>query len=322
MGSNSKIGWTDDTFNPWWGCEKVSPACAHCYAETWAKRTGHEVWGRGSERRFFGDKHWREPLKWNAEVERGEFGECGCGWRGHMPTLACGDGNCPVPMSPEPARRRVFCASMADWLEDREDLTRPLAKLLALIHATPQLDWLLLTKRPENWRGRLVEASQCFGPGNIVEDWLRGEAPHNVWVGTTVENQEYGERRIPALLDIPAKVRFLSCEPMLGPIDLAAASDQAVMDGGIGWVIAGGESGPKARPMHPQWARALRDECLDARVPFYFKQWGTWRPECDHRVEGAMVLDGVQMARGDVKENGRVLFGREWSEFPTREGAV
>ena len=194
MGKETAISWTDHTFNPWWGCEKVSPGCAHCYAETFAKRTGNDVWGAAAPRRFFGDKHWAEPLKWNAEAR-----EAG-------------------------VRRRVFCASMADWLEDRDDLIPHLARLLDLIRQTPHLDWLLLTKRPENWKERIGKAARHTrengGDMRLFCEWGHGTPPPNVWIGTTVEDQRRADERIPALLAIPAIVRFLSGEPLLEAVNI------------------------------------------------------------------------------------------------------
>lgn len=258
MGEDSAISWTHHTFNPWWGCSKVSPACAHCYAETWSKRTGFDSLWKG-ERRFFGDKHWNDPIRWNKAA------------------AAAGE------------RRRVFCASMADVFEDREDLVPHRARLFDLIRRTPNLDWLLLTKRPENI---VIHMKQVWHQADdtgmselraFVKEWLQGTAPANVWIGTTVENQEMAEQRIPALLSVPARVRFLSCEPLLGPVDLAYTcfngADSFGQMPGIGWVICGGESGANARPMHPDWARALRDQCAAAKVPFHFKQWGEWVPD-------------------------------------------
>lgn len=289
MSMNSNIEWTHHTFNPWWGCVKVSPGCAHCYAETFSKRYGHNVWGVDAERRFFGDKHWNEPVKWNREAEKA--GE----------------------------RRRVFCASMADVFEDRDDLVAPRIRLMSLIDDTPWLDWLLLTKRPENVKPFL---------NDILDDFA---FPSNVWLGTTVENQEQAEKRIPELLKVPAAVRFLSCEPLLGPVDLRQVKRidrdgwhyfddvltgfNATRQGGyygnrVDWVIAGGESGPGARPMQLDWVRSLRDQCQDAGTAFHFKQWGEWAP-----VE-LLDVDGKGFVRVGKKAAGRELDGRLWDEFP------
>ena len=251
MGEHSKIEWTDHTFNPWWGCVRVSPACQHCYAETFSKRVGLDVWGVGESRRFFGAKHWQEPRKWNAAAQRAGV------------------------------RARVFCASMADVFEDRADLVQPRADLFVLIDDTPWLDWLLLTKRPEHIE-RLMPAY-----------WGNGVWP-NVWLGATVEDS-LRESRIEALRSAPAVVRFLSCEPLLASVAPNLA--------GIQWVICGGESGHGARPMRVEWARSLRDRCVDAGVAFHFKQWG------EHNAQGVRV---------GKKAAGRLLDGREWNEFPQR----
>lgn len=227
MSADSKIEWTDHTFNPWWGCSKVSPACKNCYAEAFARRVGQSVWGDGAARRLFGDKHWAEPVKWNAAAAK------------------------------EGVRRRVFCASMADVFEARPELDEQRARLWSLIEETPSLDWLLLTKRPENIREMV--------PGT----WLATARP-NVWFGATVENREEALRRIPLLLDVPAVVRFLSCEPLLEAIGLRPW----LMERKIHWVIVGGESGHHARPFEIKWARDIVDACACAVVACFVKQLG------------------------------------------------
>lgn len=248
MSQQSAIEWTDHTFNPWWGCTKVSQGCKFCYAETLASRYGHGVWGPGAQRRFFGEKHWQEPLKWNRLAEQA----------GH------------------PAR--VFCASMADVFEENETLDDERLKLWMLIETTPWLHWQLLTKRPEHVLDMVPWGDQ----------W-----PINVWIGTSVENQDVADERIPLLQAIPAAVRFLSCEPLIGPI---AGLDLT----GIHWLIAGGESGMSHRPADPAWFRELRDQCQVARVAFFFKQWGG----------------------RTSKSGGRILDGQSWSEFPAVEADV
>jgi protein gp37 len=287
MGAESKIQWTHHTYNPWWGCEKVSPACKNCYAEAFAKRTGHAVWGGDtSPRRFFGDAHWAEPLKWNRAAEKA--GE----------------------------RHRVFCASMADVFEARDDLDAHRARLWDLIDATPALDWLLVTKRPEEIMKRTPER------------WRR-KLPANIWCGTTVENQEMANERIPHLLDVPARVRFLSCEPLLGPLNLDPATcptcdgHEAVTgeDGmpycpehedemcfgawldpcaderqqGINWVIIGGESGGNARAFDLAAAREVIRQCQDREVATFVKQLGalpTTDDDDDRRFVGNMMIHG------------------------------
>ena len=277
MAKDSKIEWTHHTFNPWWGCAKVSPACKNCYAEAWAKRVGSAVWGKDADRRFFGETHWNEPLKWNREAER------------------------------EGVRRRVFCASMADVFERRADLKPWREKLWELILKTPQLDWLLLTKRPQN-----IEKMVPW-----TTDW-----PPNIWLGTTVETQKYADERLPHLLKHRAKVRFLSCEPLLGEIDLKPWIKAIKSKGlhGIDWIIAGGESGGAARPMHPDWARSLRDQAIKNNVSYHFKQWGQWIPSEDLANEQkgkSMEVIDTEMTRMSKKLAGRLFDGRTWDEFPT-----
>lgn len=214
MSENSKIEWCDHTFNPWWGCVKVSPGCKNCYA---AKGRGAPYWGMDAPRRFMKDSTWENPVKWNEKAEKLGI------------------------------RHKVFCGSMCDVFEDRRDLDAPRRRLIQLITDTPNLDWLLLTKRPEN----------VVWP--IISD--------NVWLGTSVENQEMADLRIPELLKIPAKVRFLSCEPLLGEIDL-----QSYLHWGISWCIIGAESGHRRRPMKEEWVLRMVDDCKKANVPVFYKQ--------------------------------------------------
>ncbi len=236
MAEKTGIRWTDHTFNPIWGCARVSEACQHCYAETLAARFG-TGWGKSAQRRTFGDQHWNEPRRWNRKAEKAG-----------QPAL-------------------VFCASMADVFEDHPTWETERPRLWDLIAETPWLTWQLLTKRPEN----IV---------NMVPDaWFAPDAwPRNAWVGTTVETQEWADKRLPLLLKAPAPVRFVSAEPLFGHLNL---TDYLAYEGspGVNWVIAGGESGPKARPSHPAWFRNLRDTCAAMRVPYLFKQWGEWLPE-------------------------------------------
>lgn len=276
MAKNSQIEWTHHTFNPWWGCNKVSPACDNCYAEQWAKRMGQQIWGVGSPRRFFSDKHWKEPLTWNEEA------------------------------ASEKKRKRVFCASMADVFERRPDLNEHRLNLWKLIGETPWLDWLLLTKRPQNI-GSMVP---------WTNDW-----PENVWLGTTVENQAWAEKRLPLILKHNARVRFLSCEPLLGPISLTPWINTRGLFK-IDWVIAGGESGHHARPMHPDWVKMLLKQCNDSDISFHFKQWGHWVPVemAGKGVDGKPIKfkDGrpITMARLSKKEAGRLLEGTTWDQVP------
>ncbi len=271
MGKNSKIEWTNHTFNPWWGCTKVSEACKFCYAETWSKRLGQKVWGQRAPRRFFTEAHWRDPLAWNREA--GEEGR----------------------------RLRVFCASMADVFEKRSELDEWRTKLWSLIEQTPNLDWLLLTKRPH-----LV---------NRYVPW--SSWPQNVWMGTTVENQKNAELRLPSLAEIPAAVRFISAEPLLGSLEVSPWLGST-----INWVITGGESGVNARPSSPSWFRELLRQCMEAEVPFHFKQWGDWAPgqglnlAAARRERESKAADGTVMIRVGKKLAGRVLDGSTWDGMP------
>lgn len=283
MGVNSKIEWTHHTFNPWWGCTRVSPACKHCYAETWAKRVGQgDLWGNKAERRFFSDSHWKDPMKWNREAE------------------AAGE------------RRRVFCASMADVFENRRDLDDLRARLWQLIEATPNLDWLLLTKR--------IQHVKKLAP------W-KGRWPENVWLGTTAENQIWLEKRVMHLLEHDVAVRFISAEPLLGPLNARKWLQPPGSERpGINWVIAGGESGPESRHMHPDWPEDLLQQCLQADVPFHFKQWGHWAPEelieetISARVQRIEVVgragELIRMAKVGKNKGGRILGGQYWDQIP------
>lgn len=279
------------SFNPWWGCVKVSPGCANCYALTLSRRYGHDVWGpaKTTNRRMMSDNYWRQPLKWNAVAEKAG------------------------------QRRRVFCASMADVFEEHPQVADARIRLLTLIDDTPWLDWLLLTKRPEN----IME---------MMDDWVN-PFPSNIWIGTSVENQEQADKRIPELLKVPAKVRFLSCEPLLGPVDLGQwIIPSCEPTSHVDWVIVGGESGPGARPMHPDWARNLRDQCVEAGVAYHFKQWGEygpWPEEMPFNVRAKSFQWQRTEWGGEHWEAryenhyhlgkhaaGRLLDGREWNELP------
>lgn len=238
MSKNSAIGWCHHTFNPWWGCENVSPECDHCYAEGFAKRTGHGVWGKLAPRRFFGDKHWAEPLAWNREAENA--GE----------------------------RHRVFCMSMGDFCEKRPDLIEPRARTFRLIQVTPWLDWLLLTKRPQ------------FLPSMLPPGFRNNPWP-NVWLGVTcgVESSLW---RVDALRKLPATTRFISMEPLLGPV-LPNLT-------GIDWVIPGGESGPGRRAMELGWVDAIVERATAQGVKVFVKQDSAQRPGQQGRIPDRLWL--------------------------------
>lgn len=272
MARDSRIEWTDHTFNPWWGCTKVSPACDHCYAEAWARRVGLDIWSAGSPRRFLSDAYWDQPKRWNKAAE-----DTG-------------------------TRARVFCASMADVFEWKKGLSPWRERLWSLIDDTPSLDWLLLTKRPHLVR-RLAPWS---------DDW-----PDNVWLGATVEDQKWVGKRLPHLTANAAQVRFLSCEPLLGGICL----EEWLAQGAVQWVIAGGESGPKARPSDPAWFLGVRDQCVTHGTAFHFKQWGDWAPldaAGGAEVPRATLERGYSkpMGRFGKKISGRMLEGQTWDGLP------
>lgn len=329
MGENSTIQWTTHTFNPWVGCEKVSAGCTNCYAETYDRRVGGVPkaqrdtnkgepqlrWGKGAPRTRTSASYWRQPLKWDRMAA--ELGE----------------------------RHRVFCASLADVFEDRPDLIEWRARLLDLIVRTPHLDWLLLTKRPESIRPILRATLDFFESTTtarhcdvaiLLRLWLDGVGdeharptpPTNVWMGTTVENQEQAEKRIPHLLELPATVRFLSCEPLLGPVNLSRwiDEDENGFTHPLQWVIVGGESGAKARPFHVDWARSLVGQCRDADVAPFVKQLGARPvfPSIDDlrgdvvRELDANGYDAEQIA--EAARDGRVQLkdahGGDWNEWP------
>lgn len=273
---NSKIEWTHHTFNPWIGCAKVSAGCKHCYAETLMDtRYGRVEWGVNGTRSRTSEAYWRKPLAWNGHAK------------------ATGQ------------RLRVFCASLADVFEDRPDLVEWRADLFKLIDVTPYLDWLLLTKRPENIARLMVEAKELR-----IRD--------NVWLGTSVEDQDAANERIPHLLKAAhlARFTFLSCEPLIGPVDIAPLYTSLPGSRNIDWIIAGGESGQGARPMHPDWARQLRDIAACEGIAFLFKQWGEFEFLTD--IEGRQHAPfGGQMAKRVGKHaSGRMLDGVEHNGFP------
>lgn len=227
MAERTGIAWTDSTFNPWIGCQKVSPGCLNCYAEKQVERWGRTQWGPEGVRGRTGPDYWRKPLSWNRAAA--------ASGKPHL----------------------VFCASLADVFDNqapegaRDDLWE-------LIRVTPALTWQLLTKRPQNMAGMLPP------------DWGETGYP-NVWLGVSAENQEEYDRRWPVLAAVQAAVRFISYEPALGALTLLG--HEALP----GWLIWGGESGPKCRPMDPDWARDITAECHDLGIPVFAKQWGDYR---------------------------------------------
>jgi len=360
--AETKIEWADYTFNHVIGCSKVSAGCANCYAEAdFDKRRGIAQWGPHGTRVMTTDSYWKKPLTWDRKAAK------------------------------EGVRRRVFCASLADVFEDWQGNVRDSKgnaalicdacgsinrgedgtefcqcsrykprmewasmadvrrRLFDLICRTPNLDWMLLTKRPENALQMMVDAG-LYASANPS---LPCPQP-NLWIGTSVENQEAADERIPMLLNVPSVVRFLSCEPLLGPVDLASVKNpggenwsrinvlhrwtDGTTSTGIDWIIVGGESGPNARPMHPDWARSLRDQCHSAGVPFLFKQFGEFVDELhpatnnlgfeksddsfvkyQRQYPGGEVVDyeGLFMHRVGKKAAGRLLDGVSHDGFPS-----
>lgn len=329
MGEGTKIEWTTGpdskpgyTFNPWIGCTKISPGCAHCYAESLSRFHRWATWGAREARRLTAASTWAQPLAWNRKAAR--------------------DG----------VRRRVFCASLADVFDSRVDDMlghggRPVREhLWDVVRATPHLDWLLLTKRPHLVMDR-VPASWASGEGGRPPEW-----PANVWIGATIEDQARAVERVPHLLQIPAAVRFVSCEPLVGPVFLDQI-DLSGPDGGeqelhalagwwrdehgvrrpaagrIHWVIAGGESGSHSRPVHPYWLKSLRIQCESFEVPFHFKQWGDWCPPenvpqerwgshtyVELRPGAPAPSTSAHVVRAGKRYAGRVLDGRTHDASP------
>ena len=287
MSMNSTIEWTDHTFNPWWGCVKVSAGCDNCYAEVFAKRYDHDVWGPDAPRRFLSDNHWDQPIIWNRTAALVE------------------------------ERAKVFCASMADVFERRDDLVSHRRRLVDLIRGTTNLDWQVLTKRPQN----------------IKKLWpMDVPFPSNMWLGTTVENQDAADKRIKYLLECDtAALLFLSCEPLLGPVDIRKYLHSGPNGAKIDWVIIGGESGRGARPMNPLWAQSLIEQCQEAGTPVFFKQWGEFLPPNrleDGKWQGKEIAETkivrvtrpngteIPMYRVGKKAAGRQFLGREWNAIP------
>lgn len=339
--SDTAIEWAQRVWNPTSGCDKVSPGCDNCYAMTMAKR----LKGMGAAKyQTDGDPRTSGP---------------GFGLNIHPTTL-----HLPLRWRKP---KRIFVNSMSD-LFHADVPTAFIGEVFATMAIAEQHTFQVLTKRHARMRNLMNDGSfrlfvqQCAVPlaaeHGINTTWAeRATDPRswpldNVWLGVSVEDQQWADIRIPALLETPTAVRWLSCEPLLGPVDLAqwlprgferqqggywlygtdpTGADKRWMAGPpLGWVVAGGESGPGARPMHPDWARGLRDQCVDAGVPFFFKQFGEWWPvpaedlvfagdrivpEYGHDKEGPFKR-GWAMRRVGKKAAGRELDGRTWDEYP------
>lgn len=305
------------TFNGWIGCTKVSPGCDNCYAAAQDKFRSWtpEGWGAGKPRRRTSEANWRNPQRWN-EASR-----------------AAGE------------RRKVFCSSLADVFDNE---VPPIwrVELLAKIAATENLDWLLLTKRVGNVERLLIQAAELAKESGMaavaqwIFDWVMYERPPaNVWLGATIVNQEEADRDIPKLLATPARVRFLSMEPLLGPVDLGNIPisghghhefDPIITANvlkrataypplpQVHWVITGFESGPNARPGNPQWARDIGAQCTAAGVPWLHKQNGEWVSvsEVGGGKRHHYFPDGATVRLVGKKAAGRLLDGVEHNGFP------
>lgn len=314
MAQNSKIEWCDHTFNPWIGCTKVSQGCKNCYAERLMDhRWGKITWGPQGKRVRTAKAYWKQPLKWNETW----YVQCDvCGLRQVFEEHGfCAGCHHPMVAVMKKVRPRVFCGSLCDVFEEKrnqmDEMDQWRSDLFELIEQTPNLDWLLLTKRPEHVEWMLEVALFNRGIDLQAGEWLKSHP--NVWIGTSVENQEMADARIPALVRIPAKIHFVSVEPMLEKIDLQLEGRNYGMDYPgysefVHWVICGGESGPCARPLHPAWVKSIRDQCQEAGVPFFFKQWGEYLPSGDP--------EHYLFKKVGKHRSGRILDGVEWSQFP------
>lgn len=286
MGAESKIEWTDATWNPVTGCTRVSEGCRNCYMARTVPRFGQDPW-----KVVLHPDRLDHPIRWQKP-------------------------------------RRIFVNSLSDLFhEDVPD--EFIGKAFVTMAQANRHTFQILTKRPQRMLKLMKNPPSSFPCGMIA-----GSPLPNVWLGVSVENQETADERIPILLQTPAAKRFISAEPLLGPVDLWSAKyPWPDGKGGIGsafawgtgvkWVIAGGESGPGARPMHPDWARSIRDQCQAAGVPFFFKQWGEYQPLTrtdgvqDMPFGGYNVETRFGFLKKGKKESGAVLDGREWKEWPT-----
>jgi protein gp37 len=280
MAGFSKIEWTDSTFNPWVGCTKIKrtggrpSACDFCYAEKWAKRSGQVEWGNHPRRRTT-EAYWRGPLKWNSQATSfyKRFGR----------------------------RRRVFCASLADVFDNKVD-RKWRADLFDLMRQCDQIDWQVLTKRPQNIKKMLPS------------DWSDGYP--NVWLGTTAEDAASYQQRVIHLLDLPAVVKFVSYEPALGPLGPIKVGSKTP-----DWIIIGGESGVRAdlaRSTDPNWARDVIAECQQHNVAPFLKQWGSYANNPLVAEDGLTIREAACIDPPENGKGGGKLDGKIWRDFPLR----
>jgi protein gp37 len=328
MAEKSKIEWTESTWNPVVGCTKVSEGCKNCYAERMAGRLA--AMGQGQYRAVIKADANEKPIGWSGDI-------------------CCVEKSLEKPLHWRKPRM-IFVCSMGDLFHEDVPFDY-IDKVFAVMALCPQHTFQILTKRPQRMLEYLLtENRQAIIDWQKVQIWrkLHGveDAPWtrdlqklpatklplpNVWLGVTAENQAAADERIPLMLQCPAAVRFVSYEPALGPLDLTPwLFRNDVVDGspvprsGLRWIICGGESGPGARPMHPNWARQVRDDCDAAGVPFFFKQWGEWYPVIKGSrwvgISGGGKLhdfgDGLVAARVGKKKAGRMLDGREHNAMP------
>jgi protein gp37 len=265
---NSKIEWTDHTFNPWIGCQKVSPGCDHCYAEAMMDhRYGKVEWGPHGQRKRTSDENWENPVKWNREAEAFRR-NCG-----HRP--------------------RVFCASLADVFDNQV----PAAwrkDLFELIRKCDEMDWLLLTKRPQNIFKMLPS------------DW--GDGYPNVWLGMTAEDQPNFDLRWKHLQKISALVKFVSYEPAIGPLQLPTHGPVP------NWLISGGESGGGARPVKGRWIRDVIADCRERGIAPFHKQWGVYQNNPLFVKQGMTIKEAK--ALDPFGKGGGLIDGQLVREFP------
>lgn len=372
MAENSAIEWTHHTFNPWSGCSKVSEGCKNCYAEVnYSVKMRGVKWGPQGNRVVKAESGWKEPLKWDNNAWYCPACKSAC-FELSGTCRGCAN-KCRRPVAAE--RPRVFCASLADVFEDwqgpmldssgikiwkRWDHTdtksseerpgprwSPLTmqdvrhRLFRLIQETPNLDWLILTKRPDRM-AEFVRLSTDSLAGVCAGGHFPTDFP-NVWLGTTVENQAAADERIPILLDTQAAVRFLSCEPLLGPVDLEKVT-HTVSPGYFGdpfhayhrpgtpqqiaalptyptidWVIVGGESGHGARPCDLAWIRSIVEQCKAAGVACFVKQLGS-NCEAYNAIDPLDQFPNGTDFRQAAGDGARILFrdkkGGDMAEWP------
>lgn len=320
MSETTNIQWCDSSWSPWLGCSKVSPGCKNCYITTTTPFRTRNL-KHGEPRQRTSASYWKQPVKWNRDIQKWRDQPCDPRFR---PAV---DGHPNLKVFP----------SLCDWL-DPEVPIEWFVDYLFLMFKTKNLNWLNLTKRIENFLDRLYKAKVHYEARNGADDfvrwlfgWFNGEAPSNIWIGVSVEDQKRADERIPQLLKIPAWVRFLSVEPLLGPVKICqwmyrkttAESFPQFAKQQIDWVIVGGESGPGARPCNVEWIRSVVRQCKAAGVPCFVKQLGSV-PKMDvevHCESPALAgLRGVELRPlklkhskgGDPAEWPEELRVREW----------